>query len=287
MMAKYDPWVNMLRTTVAAFAAGVGGADAVSVLPFDTALGLPDAFSRRIARNTSSLLISESHVAKVVDPAGGSYAVEKMTDDLADSAWGAFMEIEENGGIEAAIASGWLEGVVGEARGARRTRVASRRQPLTGVTEFPNLHEVLPKRAPYPDGTAQVARYGADFEAMRDAPTERAVFLATMGSVAAHTARASFASNLFAAGGIAVEASGATATTDDVLREYAGQPVVCLAGPDAAYADWGADLVAALRAAGASWVIVMGKTDDLDVDDFFAVRYDAVTFLTRTREKLA
>ena len=176
---------------------------------------------------------------------------------------------------------------MGEARGARRTRIARRRQPLTGVTEFPNLHEVLPKRAPYPDGTAQVARYGADFEAMRDAPAERAVFLATMGSVAAHTARASFASNLFAAGGIAVEASGATATTDDVLREYAGQPVVCLAGPDAAYADWGADLVAALRAAGASWVIVMGKTDDLDVDDFYAVRYDAVTFLTRTREKLA
>ena len=118
-------------------------------------------------------------------------------------------------------------------------------------------------------------------------PAAREVFLATMGSVAAHTARASFASNLFAAGGIAVEASGATATTDDVLRAYAGQPVVCLAGPDAAYADWGADLVAALRAAGASWVIVMGKTDDLDVDDFFAVRYDAVTFLTRTREKLA
>ncbi len=88
MMAKYDPWVNMLRTTVAAFAAGVGGADAVSVLPFDTALGLPDAFSRRIARNTSSLLISESHVAKVVDPAGGSYAVEKMTDDLADCGLG-------------------------------------------------------------------------------------------------------------------------------------------------------------------------------------------------------
>ncbi len=91
-------------------------------------------------------------------------------------------------------------------------------------------------------------------------PAAREVFLATMGSVAAHTARASFATNLFAAGGIAVEASGATATTDDVLRAYAGQPVVCLAGPDAAYADWGADLVAALRAAGASWVIVMGKT---------------------------
>ena len=287
MMAKYDPWVNMLRTTVAAFAAGVGGADAVTVLPFDTALGLPDAFSRRIARNTSSLLISESHVAKVVDPAGGSYAVEKMTDDLAAAGWQGFMQIEDDGGIEAAMASGWLAEVAGEDRGARRAGIAGRRQPLTGVSEFPNLHEALPTRAPYPDGTAQVARNGADFEAMRDAPAAREVFLATMGSVAAHTARASFASNLFAAGGITVEASGATATTDDVLKAYAGQPVVCLAGPDAAYADWGSALIAALRGAGASWVIVMGKPAELEVDDFFAVGYNAVRFLIRTREKLA
>ena len=110
MMAKYDPWVNMLRTTVASFAAGVGGADAVSVLPFDTALGLPDAFSRRIARNTSSLLISESHVAKVVDPAGGSYAVEKMTDDLANSAWGAFRRSRRTAASRPrSPAGGWRE----------------------------------------------------------------------------------------------------------------------------------------------------------------------------------
>src|SRR5205085_5536329 len=83
MMTKYDPWVNMLRTCVAAFSAGVGGADAVTVLPFDARLGLPDAFSRRIARNTSALLIHESHLAKVADPAGGAYAVERLTDDLA------------------------------------------------------------------------------------------------------------------------------------------------------------------------------------------------------------
>ena len=77
MMSKYDPWVNMLRTTVAGFAAGVGGAEAVTVLSFDSTLGVPDAFGRRIARNTSSLLISESHLARVADPAGGSYAVEQ------------------------------------------------------------------------------------------------------------------------------------------------------------------------------------------------------------------
>jgi len=287
MMTKYDPWVNMLRTTVASFAAGVGGADAVTVLPFDAALGLPDAFSRRIARNTSSLLISESHVAKVVDPAGGSYAVEKLTADLADAAWAGFGAIEESGGVLAALADGSLLAEVGEAAAARRTQVARRKQPITGVTEFPNLTETLPQRAPYPDGTPQVARYAADFEALRDEPAATPLFLATMGTVAAHTARATFASNLFAAGGIAVESAGATATVDDVLRQYAGQPVVCLAGPDPAYSEWGGDLVSALRAAGATWVILAGKPREIDVDDSCAIGVDALDFCTRTREKLA
>ena len=97
MMSAYDPYVNMIRTTIAAFAAGVGGAEAVTVLPFDEPLGLPEAFSRRIARNTSSLLISESHVAIVTDPAGGSHSVEKLTDDLARSAWAMFGELDATG----------------------------------------------------------------------------------------------------------------------------------------------------------------------------------------------
>ena len=87
MLTKYDPWVNLLRTTVAAFSAGVGGADAVTVLPFDSRLGVPDTLGRRMARNTSSLLISESHVAAVADPAGGSHAVEILTAELAEAAW--------------------------------------------------------------------------------------------------------------------------------------------------------------------------------------------------------
>ncbi len=286
MMTRYDPWVNMLRTTVAAFAAGVGGAEAVTVLPFDTALGLPDAFSRRIARNTSSLLISEAHLAKVTDPAGGSYAVERMTDDLARSAWSALDRIDTEGGIEAAIASGWLAGVIGDNRGARQARIAGRSQPITGVSEFPNLAEVLPERAPYPEGTPEVLRYAAVFEALRDEPATTPIFLATLGTVAAHTARAGFATNLFAAGGIAVTPAGATAEVDDVLAAYDGQPVVCLAGTDAAYAEWGAELVAALREAGARHVILAGKSEGLEVDDSCTLRMDAVAFLTRTRATL-
>jgi methylmalonyl-CoA mutase len=111
-----------------------------------------------------------------------------------------------------------------------------------------------------------------------------------MGPVAAHTARATFASNLFAAGGVAVEAAGATAGVDDVTAAYAGQPVVCLAGTDGAYAEWGGDLVSALRAAGATYVVLAGKPGErtvADVDDSCAMGVDALGFLGRIREELA
>ena len=286
MMSKYDPWVNMLRTTVAAFAAGVGGADAVTVLPFDAALGPPDGFGRRIARNTSSLLISESHVAKVADPAGGSYAVERLTDDLARAGWAELGRIEEAGGILAALDDGSLRARIDEVVAVRDDQIATRTRPLTGVSEFPHLGETLPERTPLP-AADRVRRYGAAFEALRDEPAARPVFLATMGTVAEHTARATFATNLFAAGGVAVEVAGPTDGTDAVLAAYDGQPVVCLAGTDAAYAEWGAPLVAALRDAGATHVILAGTPKGIEVDDSCAVGVDALAFLNRTREALA
>lgn len=283
MLSSYDPWVNMLRGTVAAFAAGVGGAEAVTVVPFDVTLGVPDALGRRVARNTSSLLISESHVARVADPAGGSYAVERLTDDLARVAWEELGRIETAGGIVAALDDGSLLARVEDAAAVRAGEVATRRRPLTGLSEFPNLAEVLPERAGEPD---PVRRHGAAFEALRDEPATRPVFLATLGTVAAHTARATFASNLLAAGGIAVEVAGPTDGVESVLAAYAGQPVVCLAGTDTTYAEWGADVVAALREAGATHVIVAGKPLD-GVDDSAAMGVDALAFLTRTREALA
>lgn len=276
MMSAYDPWVNMLRTTVAAFAAGVGGADAVTVLPFDSPLGRPDAFGRRVARNTSSLLISESHLARVADPAGGAYAVEKLTDDLAVAAWQLFGRLDEGEDLGPLI-----EATVAE----RDKQVATRRRPLTGLTEFPNLAEERPVRDS--DALApEVRRYGAAFEALRDDPPAGRVFLATMGTVAAHTARATFAANLLAAGGVVVDVAGPTETADDLVAAYDGQPVVCLAGSDGAYDAWGSEAISALREAGASWVVVAGKPRD-DVDDSCAMGVDALAFLTRTREKLA
>ena len=289
MMASYDPYVNMLRTTIASFAAGVGGATSVTVLPFDEPLGLPDAFSRRIARNTSALLVSESHVARVIDPAGGSHAVERLTDDLAREAWSLFGTLDATGDVDAGIAA--LRERIEQTVQDRSLAVARRTRPLTGLSEFPNLEEEVPERRAY-GREVPVVRWGREFEEMRDEPATEKVFLATMGTIAQHTARATFVANLFAAGGIDTVAAGASGDVDDVLTAYreAGTPaVVCLTGPDALYADWGADLVPALREAGARRVVIAGKDKAVDapVDDAAAMGVDALAFLRRTREELA
>ncbi|QIG46026.1 methylmalonyl-CoA mutase [Nocardioides anomalus] len=261
MLSKYDPYVNMLRTTVAAFAAGVGGADAVTVLPFDTPLGVPEGFGRRIARNTSHLLIDEAHVGVVTDPAGGAYAVERLTDDLAVAAWELFGRLDGGEDLEPLIA----------ATAAERDRlVATRKRPITGLTEFPALGEELPAREPAPD---DVRRYGAAFEALRDDPAPQAVLLAPLGTVAQHTARATFATNLLAAGGVAVTTEGTS-------------PVACVVGTDAAYDEEGAALAERLREDGVRWVVVAGQPRAW-ADDSAAMGVDALDFLTRTREKLA
>lgn len=284
MMSAYDPYVNMLRTTVAAFAAGVGGAEAVTVLPFDAPLGRPEAFGRRIARNISHLLIDEAHLGKVGDIAGGAYAVEKLTDDLAQAAWAIFVD------LDAAVSAGSsldeaVAPLVAATVAEREKQVATRKRPITGLSEFPNLAETLPERQP--DGAFDGVRsYGASFEALRATPPATPVFLATLGPIAAHTARATFAANLFAAGGVAVEAAGPTSGPDDLVAAYTGQPVVCLAGADTAYEEWGAAAAGALRAAGATRVIIAGKAADY-TDDSCAMGVDALAFLTRTREALS
>ena len=168
MMTRRDPWVNMLRTTVACFAAGVGGADAVTVLPFDAAIGLPDAFARRIARNTQSILIEESKVAGVIDPAGGSWYLERHTDELARAGWAAFTELERAGGIVAALGSGLVEERIAATRTARTARLDEGAESITGVTVFPNKDEKpLARRQPpaEPAGGLPRVRYAEPFEA--------------------------------------------------------------------------------------------------------------------------
>jgi methylmalonyl-CoA mutase len=291
MTTKRDPWVNLLRTTVACFAAGVGGADVVTVQPFDAALGLPDSFSRRIARNTQSLLVEEGHLARVLDPAGGSWYVESLADSLAQAAWDWFTEIERAGGLVAALDSGLVGDRIATAWDERAKRLATRKDAITGVSEFPNLAEKLPSREPLtwtpPSGGLPRVRAAQEFEELRDAadaaPERPSVYLATIGPIAKHTARATFAGNLFQAGGLGTPSGdGAEGFAE------ASTTVACICGTDKDYADSAAALAKELRAAGATHVWLAGKSDlAVDgVDGYVFAGCDALAALRSVHEQL-
>lgn len=301
VLTARDPWVNMLRGTLAGFGAGVGGADAVTVLPFDTALGLPDKFARRIARNTQSLLVSESHLARVLDPAGGSWYVENLTNELARRGWEIFTGVERAGGIAEVLRTGSVAGTLQELWAARERRLATREEPITGVSEFPNVAEKLPTRTAAPAASATGllprVRRAAAFEALRDrtdaherdSGSRPSVFLATLGKPASYTARSGFASNLFQAGGLNTPAGGGDASAIASAFTESGTSVACLCGADKTYAEEAAPVVAALREAGASCVLLAGKPGTLDqgvVDGYVFAGCDAVEALTGVLEKL-
>ena len=141
MLTQRDAYVNMLRATMATFSAGLGGADSITVLPHTLALGLPDAFARRAARNTQLVLLEESNLAKVSDPAAGSGGIETLTQQLCEAAWSLFQEIEKAGGVFAALEQSLIQRKVAATREVREANIARRKEVLTGATEFPNLHE--------------------------------------------------------------------------------------------------------------------------------------------------
>ncbi|MFF1395230.1 methylmalonyl-CoA mutase family protein [Streptomyces sp. NPDC058287] len=290
MMTRRDPWVNMLRTTVATLAAGVGGADAVTVLPFDSAIGVPDGFARRIARNTSTILIEESHLSRVIDPAGGSWYVERLTDELAHAAWEFFRTVEREGGQAAALRSGLVPERLAETWAARSVRLAERREPVTGVSEFPHLGEKPVERAPAeapPSGGLPRVRRDEAFEALR-ARSDRhlaatggrpRVYLAALGPATAHTARLTFAANLFQAGGV-------EAVTEGTFEESGAQEV-CLCSSDTVYEEQAQATAGTLRAAGARHVFLAGRPGPYaGVDTYVFAGCDAVAVLSATLDRM-
>jgi methylmalonyl-CoA mutase len=306
MMTERDPWVNMLRTTVACLAAGVGGADAVTVLPFDSALGRPDAFARRVARNTQAILLEESHLARVIDPAGGSWYVERLTDELAHAAWTWFQQLEQAGGQRAALDSGLVRTRIAETWATRSKNLARRKEPITGVSEFPNLAEPRLAREPEaaPDPAAPAAglprvRRAEAFEALRtrsdahlDGPgagRRPRVFLAQIGPASAHSARSSFAANLFQAGGLeTVPGPVGEGANDDLAERFAasGATVACLCSSDKLYAEQAAAAATALKAAGARRVLLAGRPGEWDaVDGYVYTGCDAIAALTETLDE--
>ncbi|MGQ3675593.1 methylmalonyl-CoA mutase family protein [Xanthobacter sp. TB0139] len=273
-MTRRDPYVNLLRSTVAAFAAGVGGADSITVLPFTQTLGLPDAFARRLARNTQVMLIEESNVHRVADPGAGAGAIEDHTDGLASRAWDLFRHMEKRGGIAAVLEDRWLKANIAAVKEKREKDVATRKAPITGTSEFPILVQEMPEvLAPMPAPTTDAVAEGAltpyrtaePYEALRDkaeaAGTPPAMFLATLGPIAAFTARATFAKNFFEAGGLKADVPNGYADLDALVEAFkaAGTPLACLTSSDEMYAEQAVAAARALQAAGAKAVWLAGK----------------------------
>lgn len=301
MMTQRDPWVNMLRCTLAAFGAGVGGADSLLVFPFDVAIdgGFPDvatSFARRIARNTQLLLLEESHVGRVLDPAGGSWFVEDLTRRLAEQAWEHFQAIEAQGGFPQA--RDFIAAQIGEVAARRSDDIAHRRTAITGVNEFPNLTEPpLPHSySTYsPLAAGKLVRYAAEFEALRDRSDEYLartgsrpqVLLLPLGPLAENNIRATFASNLLASGGIeainpgTVDADGVASAVSD-----AGSPsVAVICGTDKRYQDEVSGVVRAARDAGIARVYLAGPDKAVadaghQPDQFLTAKINAVEALS-------
>jgi methylmalonyl-CoA mutase len=313
MMTQRDPWVNMLRTTLAAFGAGVGGAETVLVLPFDAAIpgGLPGvgaSFSRRIARNTQLLLLEESHVGRVLDPAGGSWFVEDLTEQLAQQAWQHFQAIEKRGGFN--DARDYVADQISEVAVRRIDDIAHRRIAITGVSEFPNLAE---PPLPPTDSAPAIQGYAAGFEALRDRSDaylnrtgqRPAVLLLPLGPLAEYNIRAAFAANLLASGGIEAidpgplgangDTGGLAARVAQAVSTAKSRTAAVICGTDKRYRDEASGVVAAARNAGVSQVYLagpekaLGNLDDDAAprpDEFLTAKMDAVEALSNLLTRL-
>lgn len=335
MMTRRDPWVNLLRVTAATFAAGVGGASSVTAATYDSQLGEPVELGRRLARNTQLLLQEESNIGRVVDPMGGSWFIESLTDEIANAAWTLFQELEAAGGLPAVLIDGSLAERIAAVRDVRFDRVARRADAITGVSEFPDINEATDTRAipdlskvreraagagapSYsvgPDATSceplVPVRWAQNFEALRDrsdaqlatAGARPKVFLANIGPVAVHTARATFAKNFFESGGIEAvtsergSTSGFEATAEGAAAAAAdaaatGAQLVCICSSDALYAEIAESFASAL-AAGASSVYLAGNPGEsrealqtAGVAEFIHVGVNALDVLQRAHDSL-
>lgn len=291
MLTRYDPWVNLLRNTTACFAAGVGGADAITVEPHDLLVDPkgPTDLGRRMARNTHLLLLEESQLARVIDPAGGSWYVEWLTDALARQAWTWVREIEAAGGMAAALESRLVQDRIEATWDRRAAQVARRTDTLVGVSDFPNLGDEVPPVAgdavlhhhsgtghagtrhsvPGPGGLPR-RRYGEAFEALRERTDEYervhdvqpTVLLIRLGPAAAFTARATYAKGFFETAGfrtVTADAGGHADAGADVVPEAghvrrwiaeSGAHLACLCTSDALYAEYGAAVAGVVAGVG-------------------------------------
>jgi methylmalonyl-CoA mutase len=281
MMTRYDPWVNILRTTIGVFAAGVGGADVITVLPFALALGLPDDFARRIARNTQSILIHESNLAKVADPAAGAGSFEALTKALCDRAWILFQGVEAQGGMIKSLQAGAPQREIGLAAAARRDAIAQRTLAITGTSAYPLLAEapvhvltpspvqadenpVTSNSIPLPsqrDAEPYESLRAASDKYFHDTGSRPKIFLVNLGEPQGFAAASAFATNFFAAAGFEAFTYNSPATAQDAADNFrvSGCKIACICAAATVLAADLIDAVARLSDAGAARIYLAGR----------------------------
>ncbi|WP_407341147.1 methylmalonyl-CoA mutase family protein [Methylocapsa polymorpha] len=310
MMTKHDPWTNILRATMAVFSAGLGGADAITVLPFTLALGLPDDFARRIARNTQLLLVHEASLAKVIDPAAGAGSFEKLTEELCARAWALFQRIEKSGGMIRSLEVGLPQEEIAATASARRQAIAHRAQAIIGTSAFPDLAEA-PVRvlAPAPDVEKpaptvlqctplpsqrdaepyEILRAASEAERARTGARPR-VFLANLGTAEGFSQRSNFARNLFAAAGLEALSCAGFETAQEAAEAFrdARCRIACICAAEAVQAEMVAETAWALAAAAAGRIYLAAQPDeaetalrDAGIADFIYPGCDALAILER------
>jgi methylmalonyl-CoA mutase len=314
MMTRRDPYVNILRTTMAVVAAGVGGVDAICALPFTLAIGLPDRFARRVARNMQLILLDESNLYRVADPAAGSGGIEALTADIVQVAWKLFQEIEAAGGAAAAIEKGLVQKHVAATRAARQANIARRKDALTGTSDYCNLSEApvavldVPRIAVTPPPAAVTfdalpsSRVSEPFEALRDKSDQifaktgarPKVFLANLGRLSDFTARAMFAKNFYEAGGIEAVSNDGFKSLDDMAAAFkaSSAKLACLCSSDKVYEQEAAQAAKVLSAAGAI-VHFAGRPEDHEekwrqtgVENFIFAGCDVLSTLQAAHDSL-
>jgi methylmalonyl-CoA mutase len=293
----YDPHVNVLRGTTEAMSAAFGGADSISVAPFDECYKTPDEASRRLARNTQILLKQESLLGQVADPGGGSYALEMITDFLAREGWKTMQSIESVGGYQKAQADGLIAPALDKSLAGREKAVELRRRIFTGTTQHANLNEKALDRIDVSGPTGK--RRGTEaYEELR-LRTERhvaaggknaRVLLAEIGDVKMRAARSNFAANFFGCAGFDIVTRHFD-NIDEVAAADADIVVLCSSDPE--YLALATALIAKRKALGRTVpVVVAGYPESAEqmqaagVADFIHIKSNPIEVLTKWQEQL-
>lgn len=305
----YDPHVNMLRTTTESMSAILAGIDSLSVGAYDACFGQESIFGERIARNQQLLLKEESYLDKVVDPAAGSYFIEKLTDELAEASWKLFQEVEAQGGFLHCLYAGSIQEKIAESARKRDMDIAMRKTTLLGVNQYPNLQESLAGKvtselwdnAPHDKGEDKIKilslyRAGAAFEKLRfsvdlhvhNGGERPAVFLFTFGNLAFRKARAGFVTNFFGCAGFKIIDNSGFSDIDSGIEaaRKSGARFVVICSSDEEYADAAPKIQQALG--NETTVVLAGYPKDIleklqadGIKEFIHVRSNALESLQR------